>query len=354
MLIRLMPALVIAFLTTACQFAPPSQPPPSDPDRPVRASNRAGAYRGEIIDTHLHWIARHPVEYGPDGVAGLLGQGWKNGVSRMIFLPTPHAGAPRARGVDGVDARPGIFRSHADRAGLLCGGGLTRVMADALNPGFDPEILEKGLSRLRRWIRAGDCRGIGEIGPYTFAKGPHTGTIHLPLTAEPMVKLARLAAAEGVPLELHIEPVTPAGRSYRETIDRELAQLMQRAPGLRVILSHTGMTSPKRLAALLTTYPDMMVNLKLVRAGTPFIQWDHLAPIADKHGNLFEEWAQLFEIHSERFMIGSDMALGGEGASGAAYEKSIDRLRRVLGSLYHRAAAEIAYRNALITFWGAR
>jgi hypothetical protein len=92
-----------------------------------------------------------------------------------------------------------------------------------------------------------------------------------------------------------------------------------------------------------------MMNLKVVRPGRK-LRWEHLGPIANGEGKLFEDWALLMEEMSERFMIGSDARFGASQYQGRKYRKKIKRLRRILGGLDNRAAQRIAYENARCFF----
>jgi len=59
----------------------------------------------------------------------------------------------------------------------------------------------------------------------------------------------------------------------------------------------------------------------------------------------------LFEEMPERFMLGTDEKFGRlrggvHAAKGQKYEKSLQRMRKILGSLRPEAAELIAYKNA--------
>ncbi len=164
-----------------------------------------------------------------------------------------------------------------------------------------------------------------------------------------MLALAALAAEKGVWLDLHAEPVTPDGRSLEDHLFAGIALLFQRFPDLKLILSHTGMTNTANARALLDLYPGLMMSLKMVRAGKR-MSWDHLGPIANADGALYEDWARLMEDRPERFMIGSDSRLGTKQYVGNRYGRNIRKLRKILGSLEAGAADRIAHGNARRVF----
>ena len=159
-----------------------------------------------------------------------------------------------------------------------------------------------------------------------------------------------MIAEKGVWLDLHAEPVDPFGKSYEEQVFGGLKMLMTSFPDLKLILSHTAMTNPKNLRAILKTYPGIMVNFKPIRKHN---KWRNLEPITNSEVMLYEDWALLFEEMPERFMVGSDFKFGrsGKGNSIEKYRKTIRKIRKLLGSLKPEAAKLIAHENARRIFY---
>lgn len=158
-------------------------------------------------------------------------------------------------------------------------------------------------------------------------------------------------------------PARPAGHPYDGPIVDTHAHVMNRAEGgldsilprmdragvERLILSHTGMTNPANARALLQAYPDLMMNLKMVRPGGS-LKWDQLEPISNADDRLYEDWARLMEDLPERFMVGTDARFGTRHYAGKRYGTAIAKLRRILGSLDRHAAELIAHANARRVF----
>lgn len=173
------------------------------------------------------------------------------------------------------------MRIGGTRAGRLCGSTyLTRWMNTAYRKGHTEEELTKRLDRLRLDLDQGDCIGIGEIGPCHFDKKPGMSIINFPLNFAPMLQVAGVAVEKDGWLDLHAEPKTPAGKSYEDQLFGGIALLYHRYPNLKLILSHTAMTSPENVRALLETYPNMMMNLKIATPGRT-LKWYHLGPITN-------------------------------------------------------------------------
>ena len=219
-----------------------------DRDRPARP---AGEYGGPIIDTHVHLHVPKDGPLGDRHLSEILGAAREAGVERLIFAPTPNQG----RFHEFEDGMRGMLRlvdMGQGRAGHHCGSDLLTVwMNSAFRGGFDAADLDQRLARLEAELDGGPCTAIGEIGPYHFEKSPGQKVIHFPMSFEPFIKLAGLAARKGVWLELHAEPVTPDGVSYEDDVFGGIGLLFRRHPGLKLILAHTAMTNPANARALL-------------------------------------------------------------------------------------------------------
>ena len=314
-------------------------PSPLDPSRPAHA--RGKKYIGPIVDTHLHLV--HSTRGG--NLDMILTQAENAGVERLLFLPTPNEARFRTKDANAANRR-NLLEKGGGRIGLLCGSTYFTVwMHEAYRGGYSPDDLAARLARLERDIDAGTCLGIGEIGSYHFNKKAGQMALEFPMGFEPFLQLAGLAARKGVWLDVHAEPVTPDGKSYEAAVFGGVALLFKRHPGLKLILSHTGMTNPKNARALLETYPNLMFNLKIVKA-TGDLQWKNLGPITDNDSNIFEDWADLMEAMPDRFMIGTDARFGTRQYEGNQYSRKVKRLRRLLGTLNRKAADLIAHGNA--------
>ena len=311
--------------------------------RPARP--RGQSYEGPIIDTHTHFLRG----LENTNVQDVLEKIDSAGVERLIVLPTPNEGRFKHRSQN-ASLRRKIVHVGKERAGRLCGSTyLTRWMHNAYRKGYTEEELSKRLDQLRFDLDNGNCIGIGEIGPYHFDKKPGMSIIDFPLNFAPMLKVAEVAVEKDVWLDLHAEPKTPAGKSYEDQLFGGITLLYQRYPSLKLILSHTAMTPPQNVRALLQAYPTLMMNLKIVTPGKT-LKWDHLGPIANADNEIFEDWATLMEEMPDRFMVGTDARFGTSQYSKDRYRKTIKRLRRILGNLSDEAAEKIAYGNARRVF----
>ena len=318
---------------------------PMDPGRPIRSQDKA--YSGPIVDTHAHIHYKRKFSSESKLPEEILATAKKNGVEHQIFLPTPNEG--RFRNLDtNLNLRRQILKIGGKRVGLLCGSEyLTVWMEGIFHRGYTEEDLDRHLARLEQDIENGQCVGVGEIGPYHFEKKRGQNVIKFPLNFTPFLKMVGIIAEKKVWLDLHVEPMTPKGRSYEDEVFGGIALLYRLYPELRLILSHSAMTNSKNARALLETYPNLMMNLKAVLTGKS-LAWDNLGPITNGKGELFEDWATLFEAMPERFMIGTDYRWGEKPSK--KYRKRIRGMRRILGSLDSSVASTIALKNAQRVF----
>jgi hypothetical protein len=271
----------------------------------------------------------------------------ESGVERQIFLPTPNEGRFSNYQVNSKMRRR-ILKLGGKRVGLLCGSEyLTLWMAQSFHKGYSEGDLQKRLARLERDLKGGNCLGVGEIGPYHFEKKPGMAVIEFPMNFIPFLKMAGLVAARGVWLDLHAEPVTPDGHSYEDQVFGGIERLYGLYPDLRLILSHSAMTNSANARSLLETYPNLMMNFKIVLPGRG-LDWRNLGPLVNQRGELYEDWAALMEEMPERFMVGTDFRWGQKPSE--KYQKRIHRLRRLLGSLDQASGAKIAHENARRVF----
>jgi hypothetical protein len=271
----------------------------------------------------------------------------KNGVERQIFLPTLNEGRFRNQEIN-LNLRGQVWKIGGERVDLLCGSEYLSVWMERIfHRGYSEEDLDRHFTRLERDFNNDQCVGVGEIGPYHFEKKPGQKVIKFPLNFMPFLKMVGIVAEKKVWLDLHVEPMTPKGRSYEDEVFGGIALLYRLYPDLRLILSHSAMTNSRNAHALLDTYPNLMMNLKAVLTGKS-LAWDNLGPITNGKTELFEDWALLFEAMPERFMIGTDFRWKEKPSK--KYRKRIRGMRRILVSLDPSVAAKIAHENAQCVF----
>ena len=319
----------------------------SDPRRPVRSSG--GSYNGPIFDTHAHLYPPH----GRKKAAAVINKGElkgiirlmnKIGVEHVIFMPTPNDGIrPHQR--LGVVKRKMIKDMDEKRVMVFCGSNyITTWLNSAYHKGYKEKDLQNIITQLLQDIDSGEYAGVGEIATHHFDKGfKRQHVLEYPPNFEPFLQIIDLIAKKGMWLDLHAEPVDPKGKSYEKEVFGGLELLFRRNPDLKLLYAHTAMSNPKNVRRILQTYPKVMMSIKFE---TRHERWKNLEPVVNTQGEVYEDWAQLFEELPQRFMIGPDFHFGRKGLNIRKYEKRIKGIRHMLAALNPQTAQLIAFDNA--------
>ncbi|MGE5540649.1 MAG: amidohydrolase family protein [Gemmatimonas sp.] len=338
-----------ALIAPARAAEEPPLPPPAieiaaerpSPDRPAR-SFRA-PYAGEIVDVLTHVSPPRSSGKGrtQEPVAELIRDA---GVALAYLMPTPNEGM-NAKRDDGTAQKIALARRVGDPVRVFCGGDyLTAGIDSAQRANFRDDDISSLLRRLEGELDGGACRGIGEFGVMHFDKSGAQNVVHLRPNFAPVLDVLALAARKRAWIDVHMEPVEPEGTSHEAEAFGALALWFGRYPDLRLMLSHTAMTSAENARRLLVAYPNLMLPIKLVPRNAG---WSHLGPVVNRRGQLYEDWARLMEDMPDRFLVGSDTKFAAERhGSGDKYPETIALFRDVLGSLSPSAADAIAHGNA--------
>jgi hypothetical protein len=324
----------------------------SDPGRPVRSSG--GNYAGPLIDTHAHLYppnkrAKAAATIDKRDLREIIRLMQNLGVEHVIFMPTPNDGM-RPNPELGVVKRKMIKDLDKKRVMIFCGSNyITTWLNSAYHNGYREEELENILARLSNDIDSGEYAGVGEIGTYHFDKGfRRQHVLKYPPNFEPFIQIVDLIAKKGMWLDLHAEPVDPQGTSYEKEVFGGVELLFHRNSDLKLLYSHTAMSNSINVRRILKQYPNVMMSIKIE---TRHDRWRNLEPVVNAEGNLYEDWAQLFEEMPERFMIGADFHFGRKGVRLKKYKKRIKGFRQMLSTLNPQAAQFIAFENARRIFY---
>lgn len=313
----------------------------SNPDRATRISLEQ--YRGPIIDAHVHLDPPSDGHINDAYLKEILEVVGETGVKTIIFMPTPNEGRRHNHEI-GVKQKKKLFELDRQRIGLFCGSNyITYWLHKAFRNGYKKEELNVILKRLSKDLDSNEYMGVGEIGIYHFRKHGNQKVIQYPPNFEPFLRIMKLISEKQMWLDIHAEPVDPNGKSFEEQIFGGIELLYRLNPKLKLILSHTGMTNPLNARRILLKYPNLMMNIKIEKKHQ---RWRNLEPVVNPEGELYEDWAKLFNEMPERFMIGTDAKFGRKSFKMKKYNKLIKQMRRMLGTLNPNAAKLIAYENA--------
>ena len=323
----------------------------SDPDRDIREFKNK--YDGAIIDalTHLDPPSNEIIDESK--IDDIVFMYKDENVKQILVGPVPNEGHMLLYLEDkdlGSKIRKKLKEKDNKNIHLYCGSDyISNWLHSAHKNGYEEKELEKVFNKLEKDLNDPDCLAMGEIGVYHFRKSGRQNVIEYAPTFEPFIKIMERISKSNKWVNLHIEPMSPSGTSYENSSFGALSILYKQFPNIKIILSHTAMTSSTNLEQLFNKYPNLVVTFKPIRKHN---KWKNLEPITNSKSRLYEDWARLFEKMPERFLVGSDAKFGryGDEHDQAKYDKRIKAIRRVLGSIEKSAAQKIAYENAIKIF----
>lgn len=283
---------------------PPPQPGAAKPAAAAEPAKALTPY----VEAHTHFDEADPA----GSVAAALAAVARQNVA-MVLLQMPPDTFDHAGHYD-AEVVLAEAKKHPDRIGVLGGGGtLNAMIIQAAATGeAGPAVQKKFKERAEELLREGVI-GFGEmtaehysgVTPYQYAPADH------PL----YLLLADIAAAHGVPIDLHMEAVPedmalPAGLASPPNPPRLHAniaafeRLLAHNPRAKIIWAHagadgTGARTPELCRRLLKAHANLYMEIK-----TDPHALGMNYPLAD--GKIKPEWLALFTEFPDRFIIGSD------------------------------------------------
>ena len=313
----------------------------SEPQRKVRRFT--DPYAGEIFDALIHLTPPSSGKSKPGQNVSVPDEMKDAGVTWTVLMPTPNSGLGDKAESSGENIS--IAKHSSGKILAFCGGDTLSTWMDSVQEsGYLETSLRGRIDRLSQDLATGTCTGIGEFGLFHFNKSGDQNIIHLRPTFTPVLETIALAERSGKWIQVHAEPTEPDGTSHIADVLGALALWYERAPQLKMILSHTEMTNPDNVRRILTAYPTLMMSIKLAPRNE---NWTHLEPVTNRRAEFYEDWAKLFDDMPDRFIVGSDTKFAsGKHDSGEKYARTIEQYRGALGSLSPAAAEAIANGNA--------
>jgi hypothetical protein len=311
-------------------------------------------YRGPIINALTHLDPPVSGIINEEKLQKIINIAHDKNIIHLFVSPTPNEEHIVTRkkvpsNTLGKKSRLALKSLDNEFVSIYCGGEyISNWMHEAFYNGYKEDDFQKRLERLENDLQDPNCKAFGEIGVYHFDKLGGQNVIAFDPTFEPFVKVIGKIVESNKWINLHMEPVRPEnGDSFEDSVFGGVAYLFKKFPNMKLILSHSAMTSPQNLERLLKKYPNLMVTFKLIPKPN---KWKNLEPIVNTQWNLYEDWARLFETMPERFLVGTDDKFGRESKKHKnplkKFSKNMKMIRKVLGSIESNAAQKIAYENA--------
>ncbi len=291
----------------------------------------AGAEESEVaslIDTHDHLSGA----YGQGGsgrtdyegaARAALADMDRLGIRRMLIMPPPQP--PGFDNLYTMEDLLGAARGHAGRFSVLGGGGTLNVMIQEAVRGGTGAELRRRFEKRALAILAQGAVGFGEMTAEHLSLNPEHPYVSAPPDHPLFLLLADVAAAHGVPIDLHMEAVSETLRLPRRfSSPPNPATLEPNIPAFERLLAHnrkakiiwvhagwdnTGQRTAALAAALLERHPNLYMSLRVVPppgnrpAHEPSLTENR--PV-DNQGKIKPEWLELLGAFPDRFLLGSD------------------------------------------------
>lgn len=304
------------FVSFAPHAASVQKSPMPNPTAPVTGTARL------FIDVHEHVMGT--LGQGREDYAGAVQAALREmdraGIQTAILLPPPQTtGQP---GLYDYSAFLKAIAPHADRFKFLAGGGtLNPMIQDAVKAGnVSPETERRFATEAEKILKAGAV-GFGELAAEHLSLNPHHVYEATPPDHPLFLKLADIAAKNGVPIDIHMEAVTrdmplptrfaspPNPKTLKENI-ASFERLLTHNRGAKIIWDHFGWDNlGKRTVdltrGLLRKHPNLYLSVRLANAPEDRSSVDSNWPV-DETGTIRAAWLALIKEFPDRFLMGGD------------------------------------------------
>jgi predicted TIM-barrel fold metal-dependent hydrolase len=299
-----------------------------------------------VIDFHTHLQRRITAEYLIERMDAV-------GVTRMVLSPLYYGDSPDGRSVndgEGSDEQAVAFaRRYPDRFIPFIGMQRYEMNYAAFWSGNRETV--KFLEDTEAKLSTGEFFGMGEFMlrfyPYKTSQGIVASLDRdFPPFSYAMRKFSDLSAKYRAPMVIHAEAEPKVAESMQK--------LFEAHPQATFVWAHNcGRSSAKSIGELLGRFSNLYADLSgMVYSGGPNPQhygaywprrteWMHL--VVDDEGQVQPDMLELFNGHSRRFMIGTDVA---HARVYEFYSRHLPRWRKFFAQVSEEAMRDIAYRNA--------
>jgi hypothetical protein len=293
------------------------------------------SYDGPIIDGHLHISARSDQE--------LMRKKFKaNNVLQAVIFPREF----KAGDDFGISEEGALeFSQQAPDLGWV----LIGLQLDALH--FKkpvrywqspPSEWREFLLKAEEQLISGKRKGMGEliIRHYDYHGKGH-GEVDFPIKSRVFMDLMTLSNKTERPLVIHAEG--------EEHIVRDLLEVIPKFPKAKVVWAHAcGRSNPQLVKQWLMSHPNLFCDLgNMTDTGNYGSLWPRAGDWTfrvEKDGVIESEWLKVLNQYPDRFYIGTDV--NEVKGWNQAWNKRINRFRKILDQVDSSAREQIAYKTA--------
>ena len=287
------------------------------------------------LDTHIHLTAFYQGGSGvtsdfPAAAANAVSGMDLVGVTKAFLMPTPFSpGAVNSPVGYDYSVLAGLVEQMPDRFEFLGGGFLLNPMMHQIPAGQATQAQLAEFAGHAEAIAQSGAAGFGEITALHLSIFPGHPYLEIPPDHEFMLLLADIAAANDMPVDLHMEPVTedtllgsewqPPNPQPPDVVNENVTAfkaLLDYNPNTRWVWTHAGTDhlgnmTVSLIRALLGAHDNLYIAIKVTPgAGGNIVESNR--PV-DLNGVLRPEWLQLITDFSDRVMLGSDHFYGVPG-----------------------------------------
>lgn len=315
--------------------------------------------QGEWIDVHVHLIADKGALSDFDEAALAAIQVMDaNNIKKMVVMSPP-----RPKENFDLESLKGVMDKYGSRIAVFGGGGsLNPMLQEAGHFASVPEELRRRFEKTAEAYLADGAKGFGEIAAHHVSLLPSHGYESVPADHPLMLLLADIAARQGVPIDLHFDPVpedTPM--PSRLTSPRNPPVLKANLDGIERLLEHNrkaaimwahagsdpvGFFTPQLAREMLGRHPNLFFSIRPL--------YNSPSALINPRGFVNREWVQVFRDFPDRFVIGTDSFIVAGNYNGPdapktfamAADKQRNAVKILLDSLPDDLAQRIGYENA--------
>jgi predicted TIM-barrel fold metal-dependent hydrolase len=265
------------------------------------------------VDTHVHFDAKVVSDPSREVEAALQEAGHENAAT-LIFMPGPFL--PDDANRFDHDAFMIAVKKHPDKLAFQGGGGSLNIMIQQSVHSGDagPQLQQRFKQRAEQILRDG-AAGFGEMASEHLSFSPGQAYETAPPDHPLFLLLSDIAAAHGVPIDLHLDVVpramplpsdlkSPPNPSNLVENLMSFERLLRHNTRAKIVWAHAGSDglgyrTPDLCRRLFQAHSNLYMEIKI----DP-LELGKNPPLAD--GKIKPEWLKLFRDFPDRFVIGTD------------------------------------------------
>lgn len=320
----------------------------------------APAYaQSEWIDAHVHLIAdKGSLDDFDEAARAALQIMDSNGIKKMVVMSPP-----RPNENFDLESLKGVMAKYGSRIAVFGGGGsLNPMLQEAGHSANVSDEVRRRFETTAEAYLADGAKGFGEIAAHHVSLLPSHGYESVSADHPLMLLLADIAARQGVPIDLHFDPVPEDSPTPSQLVSpRNPPMLKANLAGLEHLLEHNrkttimwahagsdpvGFFTPQLVREMLGRHPNLSFSIRpLYKSPTALIN-----PL----GRVNQEWIAVFRNFPDRFVIGTDSFIVASNYRGPdapktfamAAEKQRNAVKTLLNALPEDLARRIGFENA--------